>query len=124
MGKLVTIVLSVQSLPAARRGGSIAGSSQLSPKKRSIRQAAASPEASLTREGSTGSIDSIGSLARDAARLARAVSLQLRGSAGIGPAFPMRIRNETTPGTLQVNRKDGAPRVGAARFDISGAAAL
>jgi hypothetical protein len=79
--------------------------------KKSIRQAATAPEASLTREGSTGSIDSIGCLARDGARLARAVSLQLRGSAGIGPAFPMRISIETTPAPVQVNLQRGLAAV-------------
>lgn len=47
------------------------------------------PEASLSREGSFGSIDSTRSPdSTSAATLARRSALQLRGSAGISPASP------------------------------------
>ena len=57
------------------------------------------PEASLSREGICGSVDSRGSLA---GRIYK-VALQLRGSAGLAPAFPTRISKHTTRLARQVN---------------------
>jgi hypothetical protein len=59
------------------------------------------PEASLSREGICGSVDSRGSLAGRNRNLA----LQLRGSAGLTPAFPARISRHTTRLPRQVNRR-------------------
>ena len=59
------------------------------------------PEASLSREGICGSVDSRGSLAGRNRNLA----LQLRGSAGLAPAFPTRISRHTTRLPSQVNRR-------------------
>ena len=59
------------------------------------------PEASLSREGICGSVDSRGSLAGRNRNLA----LQLRGSAGLAPAFPTRISRHTTRLPRQVNRR-------------------
>ena len=59
------------------------------------------PGASLSREGICGSVDSRGSLAGRNRNLA----LQLRGSAGLAPAFPARISRHTTRLPSQVNRR-------------------
>jgi hypothetical protein len=59
------------------------------------------PEASLTREGPIGSIDPAGSLAWSEG------STQLRGSAGLEPAFPAQVDDDSSGLGVSVNSGGG-----------------